>query len=124
MGLSSKAERALEQSAADAKYVGRRAARTARLAGDDVTGHVRDLLDDIENVLQHSQSANLDALRDELRGKLRSAREDLGDVRASLRRKADAALHDADAYVHERPWQTIGAVAGIALLLGFLVGRS
>ena len=30
----------------------------------------------------------------------------------------------ADDFVHDKPWHTLGAVAGLALLVGFLAGRA
>jgi ElaB/YqjD/DUF883 family membrane-anchored ribosome-binding protein len=38
-------------------------------------------------------------------------------------RRAREALDDADEYVRENPWQSIGVAAGIAFLVGLLAGR-
>ncbi|AKJ70694.2 hypothetical protein PATSB16_42950 [Pandoraea thiooxydans] len=124
MSMSTKANHALEDGLDEARYVGRRVVRATRRAGDDVADRVRDLLDELEFALQHGKDADIDQLREALRSKLASAREDFGDARTRLRRKADFAWHEADTYVHDRPWQTIGLVAGFALLLGFVAGRS
>jgi len=54
---------------------------------------------------------------------LRQARrrlQEMGeDVEAQVRDSARA----ADEYVHDNPWQSIGVAAGIAFLLGYLIGR-
>ena len=50
-----------------------------------------------------------------------------GSSSAIAERLNDAAGHAvdyADEFVHEKPWHTLGAVAGLALLVGFLAGRA
>lgn len=37
--------------------------------------------------------------------------------------KTKAAAQAADNYVHEHPWQTVGLVAGVGILLGLLLNR-
>jgi ElaB/YqjD/DUF883 family membrane-anchored ribosome-binding protein len=54
---------------------------------------------------------------------LRRAKTRLKDVDAEVLKRARAIAGDADEYVRANPWQAIGAVAGIALLLGLLVSR-
>jgi len=125
MGIASKAESALNNGLDDARYAGRRTARAARLASGDVSARVRDLLDDLDHALSNAKSASdIEALRAEIGDKLREARSDFGDARAHLRRRANEVWEEADGYVHERPWQTLGTVAAVALVLGFIAGRS
>jgi ElaB/YqjD/DUF883 family membrane-anchored ribosome-binding protein len=38
--------------------------------------------------------------------------------------KLNDAAGYADEFVHDKPWHTLGAVAGLALLVGFLAGRA
>jgi ElaB/YqjD/DUF883 family membrane-anchored ribosome-binding protein len=45
------------------------------------------------------------------------------DVQDELTEKAKAVAADADAYVHEKPWQSIGIAAGLGLLIGLLISR-
>jgi ElaB/YqjD/DUF883 family membrane-anchored ribosome-binding protein len=45
------------------------------------------------------------------------------DVQDELTAKAKAVVADADAYVHEKPWQSIGIAAGLGLLIGLLISR-
>jgi ElaB/YqjD/DUF883 family membrane-anchored ribosome-binding protein len=42
--------------------------------------------------------------------------------RAALERAKDAA-RVTDHYVHEHPWQVVGAAAAVGLALGVLIGR-
>jgi ElaB/YqjD/DUF883 family membrane-anchored ribosome-binding protein len=37
--------------------------------------------------------------------------------------RAREAAQKTNAYVHENPWPSIGAAAGIGLLVGLLIGR-
>jgi ElaB/YqjD/DUF883 family membrane-anchored ribosome-binding protein len=54
---------------------------------------------------------------------LEQARARLASFETELQAHAKAALGDADAYVHENPWQSIGIAAAIGLVLGVLIGR-
>ena len=54
---------------------------------------------------------------------LEQARARLETLEEELKAHAKAALGDADAYVHENPWQSIGIAAAIGLVLGVLIGR-
>jgi ElaB/YqjD/DUF883 family membrane-anchored ribosome-binding protein len=45
------------------------------------------------------------------------------DVQDELTAKAKAVAADADAYVHDKPWQSIGIAAGLGLLIGLLISR-
>ena len=54
---------------------------------------------------------------------LRIAKASIAEAQAALLVKAKAAAKATDAYVHEYPWQAIGAVAGVSLAIGILIGR-
>ena len=54
---------------------------------------------------------------------LRVAKASIAEAQAALLVKAKAAARATDAYVHEYPWQAIGAVAGVSLVIGILIGR-
>lgn len=63
----------------------------------------------------------------ELRAKteesLRVAKIRLTETQAALVVKAKVAAKATDAYVHESPWQALGAVAAASLVIGILIGR-
>jgi ElaB/YqjD/DUF883 family membrane-anchored ribosome-binding protein len=106
---------------------GRRARRIAhhgRHALQDVGTEVRELLSELENTLTDSTQADAEVLRQQLRDKIEAARSRLEDTQENVKRRAQAAWGDADEYVHERPWQAVAAAAGVALLLGLLLGRA
>lgn len=51
------------------------------------------------------------------------ATESLRHAQAEVRRRARRAGEAADVYVHENPWSTAAAAAGIAFVAGLLIGR-
>ena len=54
---------------------------------------------------------------------LRQARQRLQDAGVELEAQVRATAHAADEYVHGNPWQSIGVAAGLAFLVGYLIGR-
>lgn len=101
----------------------RRIARHGREAAEDIGSELRSLLSELEDTLSHGTSADAAALRAQISERLDSARSRLNDTHAALRERAGAVFDDADAYIHERPWQTIVLVGGLALVAGVLLAR-
>lgn len=60
---------------------------------------------------------------DDVRIKLRDARERVEDAQAIMLDKTRDAARATDDFVHEQPWKAVGIAAGIGLILGLLVGR-
>jgi ElaB/YqjD/DUF883 family membrane-anchored ribosome-binding protein len=54
---------------------------------------------------------------------LRQARQRLQDAGLEVQARARATAAAADEYVREKPWQVIGVAAGVAFLIGYLIGR-
>ncbi|MET0290748.1 MAG: DUF883 family protein [Steroidobacteraceae bacterium] len=54
---------------------------------------------------------------------LAAARERLSELEEGARERAVEAAGDADRYVRDNPWQSVGIAAGVAFLLGVLVSR-
>ncbi len=54
---------------------------------------------------------------------LARAKTKMADAEAALLARAKTAAKATDVYVHENPWKAIGISAGIALLVGFIMGR-
>ncbi len=102
----------------------RRMARHGREAAADIGGELRTLLAELEETLSDGTQADVAALRAQLRGRIDSARARLNDTHQALRERAGAAFSDADAYIHEKPWQTIALVGGLALVAGVLLARA
>ncbi len=62
-------------------------------------------------------------LRGRIQSRLREAKDSLVQIQDIAVTKAKAAGRAADEYVHENPWKSVSAVAGVALLIGWLMGR-
>jgi ElaB/YqjD/DUF883 family membrane-anchored ribosome-binding protein len=54
---------------------------------------------------------------------LRGARARLSEYEQAARQRAGDAAGEADRYVRDNPWQSVGIAAGVAFLLGILVSR-
>jgi len=54
---------------------------------------------------------------------LQSARARLDEMGREMKARAGDAAHATDRYVHDKPWQAISVGAGLAFLLGYLLGR-
>jgi ElaB/YqjD/DUF883 family membrane-anchored ribosome-binding protein len=67
--------------------------------------------------------ADATALREKIRLRLQSAKQNLADMQHAAGERAKAAGKATDGYVHDNPWQAIGFAAGAGLLIGLLIGR-
>jgi ElaB/YqjD/DUF883 family membrane-anchored ribosome-binding protein len=87
------------------------------------------LLDDLQNVVREAEellssgTAELDDLKSEARSKLTSALKGAKDTYANLQEKTVAGAKQADSYIRENPYQSLGIAFGVGVLLGVLVGR-
>lgn len=62
-------------------------------------------------------------VRTKVEASLARARDGLSQVQDAAVAKATAAGRQADDYVHDHPWRSIGVATGIGLLVGVLIGR-
>jgi ElaB/YqjD/DUF883 family membrane-anchored ribosome-binding protein len=62
-------------------------------------------------------------LLSEVGAKLLAAKSMLRDLPDEAVERATTAARNTDDYVREKPWQAIGVVAAVALLVGILVSR-
>ena len=62
-------------------------------------------------------------LRGRVQARLQQAKADLANLQHAMVAKAQAAGHATDEFVHENPWRSIGAAAGVGLVVGLLIGR-
>ena len=94
---------------------------TAQLLND-----FKALVVDAEALLQATADQGGEAvaqIRAQAQDSLAQAKTNLMDVQDEVTEKAKAVVADADAYVHEKPWQSIGIAAGLGLLIGLLISR-
>ncbi len=93
---------------------------------DKLVGDVKDVLNDVEQLMRQAASAGGEQAA-ELRRRATTALEEAQtkldglqrDVARATREAADAADH----WVHQNPWSSVGAAAAIGLLIGVLVAR-
>ena len=117
------AGRDIDDNVADAKRAGRRVARNVRVAGRDAGDDVRALLDDLDNSLRNGSDTDVDALRLRLGDQLAKSRAMFEDAQDNVRDRFQSAVAATEDRIQDRPWETLGAVAGIAFLLGVIAGR-
>ncbi len=94
---------------------------TAQLLND-----FKALVVDAEALLHATENQGGEAvaqIRAQAQDSLAQAKTNLMDVQDELTAKAKAVAADADAYVHEKPWQSVGIAAGLGLLIGLLISR-
>ncbi|MGE5616876.1 MAG: DUF883 family protein, partial [Bacillota bacterium] len=78
-----------------------------------------------EKLLKSMASASTEkaqGLRADLERKLELARERLDEIEELALARTREAAKQADAYVHENPWQSIAIAAGVAAIVGISVG--
>lgn len=63
----------------------------------------------------------------ELRAKaeesIKQAKTRMAEVQTAVLEKTRAAAKATDVYVHDNPWQAVGAAAAVGLAIGVLIGR-
>lgn len=93
---------------------------------DKLMTDLRLVIADTEELLRVTASQAGEQAK-ELRGRMQvrldQAKASLAHMQDVAVTKAKAAGHAADEFVHDKPWQAIGAAAGIGLIVGLLIGR-
>lgn len=87
---------------------------------------LKGVIHDAEELLKMTASdvgAEATELRERVRLRLLRAKDSLQSLQDAAVERAKAAGHQADDYVHEHPWTSIGVAAGFGLLIGLLIGR-
>jgi len=97
-----------------------------RSSAEKLVKELRSALEDAEGLLQATATEVDRSLEDAW---LR-VEQSVGDVHEGLlskvghlRDRTVDVVKDADRFVRRHPWQTIGAIAGVTLLAGLLIGR-
>ena len=90
------------------------------------------LLDDVNTVIADSEqllktmasagAEKAQSLRADLVRKLEIARERLDEIEDMALERTRAAVKQTDEYVRENPWQSIAIAAGIAAIVGAVIG--
>jgi ElaB/YqjD/DUF883 family membrane-anchored ribosome-binding protein len=87
---------------------------------------LRQVVRDAEVFLEasaHESDAQAASVRDRVSASVTEARDALERLQADLGSRAKAAAADADRYVHDNVWTSIGVAGAVGVLLGLLLGR-
>lgn len=101
----------------------RHALRVRGIAGSQ---EVRDLMADVQVLLAlvaHVADPEIARLKLKLESGMATARHALAVGSEHVQRTAANGLKAGDAYVRERPWQSVGVAAAVGALVGFVVGK-
>lgn len=98
----------------------------SEVRADKLMSDLRAVLEDAEALLAATAGQageRIQAVRERAMETVRGARERLAEAQDDVARRAREVARDADTYVRENPWQAVGVAAGVAFLIGLLVGR-
>ena len=99
---------------------------TEKTQQEQLQAEFKALIEDTEKLLQHAASLagdQADELRQQIQLNLQRARSTLAQSGDALRQRGDAVRQAGETYVQQNPWQALGIVAGVGVLLGLLLGR-
>ncbi|WP_025140777.1 YqjD family protein [Achromobacter sp. DH1f] len=85
--------------------------------------HPESWIDDLEATLSDATATDLEALKTRLADQLRDTRRSLRDASDTAHDMVRETIDCTEQYIHARPWQAVGLVAGAAFLFGVIVGR-
>lgn len=101
---------------------------------DRLVSDIKQVISDLDSLLRETASDASDqasSAGSRLRQSLRSARNSMGDFESHVsdgarvaREQARAAYRYTDDYVHDHPWQVVGAAAGVGALIALLLYAS
>jgi ElaB/YqjD/DUF883 family membrane-anchored ribosome-binding protein len=101
--------------------------RTTALDGKEkLVADLQRVIADAEELMQataHQTEGKVVELRDRINDNLREARHKLADAEEAIKEKTLEMARATDDYVHEHPWNAIGAAAGLGLVVGLLISR-
>jgi len=90
-----------------------------RNGGGQIAEDLRAIVTDAEALLRSTANAGGAEMQERAQATLQDLRARLNALEDTVRTRA----RDVDSYVRDNPWQAVAAVAGVALLLGLIVGR-
>lgn len=102
------------------------AKRSFNDAASGISREFHNFVADIEDLVKATSSLTGDDLakaKAKLNERIAHAKESLDDVSGGLATRARQTAAITNNYVHEQPWQAIGASAAIGFLLGFALSR-
>lgn len=70
-----------------------------------------------------STAESVGQLADRVQETVRQTQARLNELQRDLVDRTKVAAESTDAYVHEKPWNAVGAALGIGFILGLIIGR-
>jgi len=101
-------------------------AQNADVSRDKLVSDFKVVVSDAEELLKLTAGQageKLTEVRARLGDRLSSAKDRIADVESAVVEQTKKVAYATDDYVHKNPWQSVGAAAGVAFLLGLLAGR-
>ncbi|WP_031404483.1 YqjD family protein [Thiomonas sp. FB-Cd] len=102
------------------------ATNAASTATDRLVTELKEIASDAEELLRLTAGQAGDKIADvrtRLGQSLSSVKGQLAQFEAEMLQRGKEVARATDEYVHDNPWKAIGASAGVAFLLGLLIGR-
>jgi len=101
---------------------------TAKTNGvqSNVSREFHNFIADIEDLIKATTSLtgeDLARAKAKLSERVAAAKESVEEMGGAVAQQARKTAADTNDYVHEQPWQAIGAAAAVAFLLGFVLAR-
>lgn len=93
---------------------------------NDAMSNVKDTLRETEDLLEQAISATADqasSLYARIARNLGQTKTRLVEMESEAVDKAKRAAKETDTYVHDHPWQAIGAGVALGVLVGMLIAR-
>ncbi len=99
---------------------------SARNITSVASAEIKSLIADVEDLVARIadlKDADVARVRGRVLRAVAGAKESLTGRADSLRRQAQRAATTADDYVHDSPWQAVGAAAFVGVVVGILAAR-
>ena len=102
------------------------ATNAASTPTDRLVTDLKEIAADAEELLRLTAGQSGDKIADartRLGQSLSNAKGQLTQLEAEMLQRGKEVARATDEFVHDNPWKAIGATAGVAFLLGLLIGR-
>ena len=93
---------------------------------DKLVADLKVLIGDTEELLKATAGQageKIASARERIQASLAVYKDKLVDAEQAMMERTKEAARATDEYVHDHPWQAVGAAAGIGFLLGMLIAR-
>ena len=103
----------------------RQATTTETQTSSRLAQSLRQMLDGADQLLRATRNSGdqFSAARDRFASQVNNARRELDQIQDTAIYRARRAVRSADRTVRDHPYATLGAVAGVGLVIGWLLSR-